>query len=104
MQGAPTLEDFCEVANDLYAEPTEERFYAVVNMARDLLQQAAARWGDGYKFGRGDAGVLLGLLTDCAAVLRTIDPEDSDEDGKLRDILDAIDKAQSLHRYYGALI
>lgn len=29
---APTLEDFCNAANDLYAAPTEERFYAVVNM------------------------------------------------------------------------
>lgn len=53
MNHAPTLGDFCEVANNLYADPTEGHFYAVVNLARELLAQASMRWDDGYKFARG---------------------------------------------------
>lgn len=48
--------------------------------------------------------VLLGLLTDCAAVLRTIDPDDSDEAERLADLLDAIDRAQAPSRHQGALL
>jgi hypothetical protein len=47
---------------------------------------------------RGENAVLLGLLADCAAVIRTIEGEDSDEAEKLRDLLTAIDKAQDPHR------
>ena len=52
----------------------------------------------------GERGVLLGLLTDCAAVLRTIDPDDSDEAEKLADLLGAIDRAQAPSRHKGALL
>lgn len=69
MKNAPTLEDFCEAANDLYAAPTEERFYVVVNLARDVIQTNQAKWDDGYKFGRSEVEKLqtaallaLGLL------------------------------------------
>lgn len=69
MKNAPTLEDFCEAANDLYAAPTEERFYVVVNLARDLIQSNQAKWDDGYRFGRSEVEKLqtaallaLGLL------------------------------------------
>lgn len=47
---APVLQDFCEAANDLYAEPTEAHFYAVVNLARELIAQASVRWDEGYQF------------------------------------------------------
>ena len=50
---------------------------------------------------RGESAVLLGLLTDCAAVLRTIEGEDIDEAEKLRDLLGAIDRAQEPHRHKG---
>jgi hypothetical protein len=59
------------------------------------------------KIGRrveGEHAVLLGLLTDCAAVLRTIDPDDSDEADKLADLLIAIDRAQAPSRHKGALL
>jgi hypothetical protein len=52
----------------------------------------------------GEHAVLLGLLTDCAAVLRTIDPGDSDEAEKLADLLSAIDRAQAPSRHQGALL
>ena len=53
---------------------------------------------------RGQAVVLLGLLIDCAAVLRTIDPDDSDEAEKLADLLEAIDRAIEPDRHKGALL
>lgn len=52
----------------------------------------------------GERAVLLGLLTDCAAVLRTIDPDDSDEAEKLTDLLGAIDRAIEPSRHQGALL
>lgn len=52
----------------------------------------------------GVNAVLLGLLTDCAAVLRTIEADDDTEAEKLRDLLDAIDRAQAPHRHKGALL
>lgn len=52
----------------------------------------------------GEKSVLLGLLTDCGAVLRTIDPENSDEAEKLADLLSAIDRAQAPTRHKGALL
>ena len=52
----------------------------------------------------GERAVLLGLLTDCAAVLRTIDPDDSDEAEKLAELLAAIDRAQAPSRHQGALL
>lgn len=51
-----------------------------------------------------NAFVLLGLLTDCAAVLRTIDPDDSDEAEKLAALLGAIDRAQAPSRHQGELL
>lgn len=48
---APTLEDFCNAANDLYAAPTEERFYAVVNLARESLILRGQAWDEGFAFG-----------------------------------------------------
>ena len=48
---APTLEDFCDAANDLYAAPTEERFLAVVNLARESLILRGQAWDEGFKFG-----------------------------------------------------
>lgn len=69
MKNAPTLQDFCEAANDLYAAPTEERFYSVVNLARDVIQSNQSKWDDGYRFGRAEVDTLrqsallaLGLL------------------------------------------
>lgn len=56
----PLLEDFCNLANALYAAPTEERFYAVVNLARELLAQSAARWDEGYKFANRPLRLLTG--------------------------------------------
>lgn len=53
---------------------------------------------------RGENAVLLGLLTDCAAVLRTIDPDDSDEAENLADLLGAIDGAIEPSRHKGALL
>ena len=53
---------------------------------------------------RGENAVLLGLLADCAAVLRTIEGEDIDEAEKLRDLLGAIDSAQEPRRHKGALL
>jgi hypothetical protein len=41
---------------------------------------------------------------DCAAVLRTIDPDDSDEAEKLADLLGAIDGAIEPSRHKGALL
>ena len=52
----------------------------------------------------GERAVLLGLLADCAAVLRTVDPDDSDEAEKLADLLGAIDRAQAQSRRQGALL
>jgi hypothetical protein len=52
----------------------------------------------------GENAVLLGLLTDCAAILRTIDPDDSDEAEKLAGLLGAIDRAQAPTRHQGALL
>jgi hypothetical protein len=49
---------------------------------------------------KGENVVLLGLLTDCAAVLRTIDPDDSDEAEKLAELLGAIDRAQAPTRHH----
>lgn len=48
---APTLEDFCDAANDLYAAPTEERFHAVVNLARESLILRGQAWDEGFAFG-----------------------------------------------------
>jgi len=53
---------------------------------------------------RGENAVLLGLLSDCTAVLRTIEGEDSDEAEKLRDLLTSIDRAHAPHRHQGALL
>ena len=52
----------------------------------------------------GEHAVLLGLLTDCAAVLRTIEPGDSDEAEKLASLLSAIDHAQAPSRHQGELL
>jgi hypothetical protein len=52
----------------------------------------------------GENAVLLGLLTDCAAILRTIDPDDSDDAEKLAGLLGAIDRAQAPTRHQGALL
>jgi len=53
---------------------------------------------------RGENAVLLGLLTDCAAVLRTIEADDTDEAEKLRHLLAAIDRAHDPQRHKGALL
>ena len=52
----------------------------------------------------GENAVLLGLLTDCAAVIKTIEGDGSDEAEKLRDLLAAIDRAQNPSRHKGALL
>ena len=52
----------------------------------------------------GEHAVLMGLLTDCAAVLRTIDPDDSDEADQLSALLGAIDRAQTPSRHKGPLL
>jgi len=53
---------------------------------------------------RGENSVLLSLLADCASVIRTIEPDDSDEGEKLRELLAAIDCAMDPHRHKGALL
>lgn len=53
---------------------------------------------------RGENAVLLGLLGDAAGVIRSIDPEDGDEAEQLREMLEAIDRAQDPHRHEGALL
>ncbi len=53
---------------------------------------------------KGERAVLAGLLRDCAAVLRTIDPDDSDEAERLADLLGAIDGAIEPSRHKGALL
>ena len=53
---------------------------------------------------RGENAVLLGLLGDAAGVIRSIDPEDSDEAEKLRELLAAIDRVQAPERHQGALL
>ena len=50
---------------------------------------------------RGSNAVLLGLLTDCNAVLRTIECDDSDEAEKLDALRSAIDRAQAPSRHQG---
>ena len=47
---------------------------------------------------------ILGLLTDCAAIIKTIEGEDSDEAEKLNDLLSAIDRALDPSRHKGALL
>jgi hypothetical protein len=70
---------------------------------KDLLILAAKACGIAHQWD-GERGVLMGLLTDCAAVLRTIDPDDSDEAERLTDLLGAIDRAQAPSRHQGALL
>ena len=58
----------------------------------------------GWQALAGENAVLLGLLTDCAAVIKTIEGEDSDEAEKLHDLLAAIDRAIDPSRHKGALL
>lgn len=51
-----------------------------------------------------DHAYALGLLTDCAAIIKTIEGEDSDEAEKLNDLLSAIDRALDPSRHKGALL
>lgn len=53
---------------------------------------------------RGENAALLGLLGDAAGVIRSIEPEDGDEAEQLREMLDAIDRAQDPHRHQGSLL
>lgn len=53
---------------------------------------------------RGESTVFIGLLVDCAAVIRTIEGENSDESDALHDLLDKIDMAIDSHRHRGTLI
>ena len=65
---APTLEDFCDAANDLYAAPTEERFLAVVNLARESLILRGQAWQEGFGFGTsGQRDELFRLRQQLAA-------------------------------------
>lgn len=52
----------------------------------------------------GENAVLLGLLTDCAAVIKTIEDENSDEAENLNDLLSAIGRAIEPSRHKGALL
>ena len=52
----------------------------------------------------GENAVLLGLLTDCAAVIKTIEGEDSNVAEKLADLLGAIDRAIEPTRHKGKLL
>lgn len=95
-KGAPTLEAFCNVANDLYAAPTEERFYAVVNMARELLAQASMRWDDGYQFGRSEVDALQAAN---AALVCAIDMiRETLDGGDVQDLRQIINAALAKHR------
>ena len=60
----PTLNDFANAANDLYAEPTEQHFYAVCNMARDLLALSSRKWDEGYNFARSAQDAEVSKLRD----------------------------------------
>lgn len=75
----PTLEDFCNAANDLYAAPTEERFIAVVSLARELLAQASARWDDGYQFAMSQH---TNPCQTCEALARTVMCDQTSSDAK----------------------
>lgn len=81
-------------AADMQGLSTE--FYA-------LLADRAAFREDANRL-TAERAVLLDLLTDCAAVLRTIDPDDSDEAETLADLLGAIDRAIEPSRHKGALL
>lgn len=78
---APTLEDFCDAANDLYAAPTEERFLAVVNLARESLILRGQAWDEGFAFGTSQfepmpvAWMTLGACTG-EPVFSTTPPDD----------------------------
>jgi hypothetical protein len=52
----------------------------------------------------GEKAVLLGLLTDCAAVIKTIEGEDDWVHEKLNSLLAAIDRAVEPSRHKGALL
>ena len=53
---------------------------------------------------RGQAVVLRRLLADCLSVLRSIEPDDTDEAERLADLLGAIDGAIEPSRHKGALL
>lgn len=95
-KGAPTLEDFCDVANDLYAAPTEERFYAVVNMARELQIQASMRWDDGYRFGRSEVAVLQDANTALVGAIDMI--RETLDGGNVQDLREIINAALAKYR------
>ena len=77
----------CDPRKMATSQSPEARTFAYQDARADILELD------------GERGVLLGLLTDCAAVLRTIDPDDSDEAEKLADLLGAIDRAQAPSRH-----
>jgi hypothetical protein len=53
---------------------------------------------------RGECSVLAGLLRDCDAVLATIEPEDTDEAGKLSNLRMALSYALDPHKREGTLL
>lgn len=95
-KGAPTLEDFCNVANDQYAAPTEERFYAVANMARELLAQASRRWDDGYQFGRSEVAALQAANVALVGAIDMI--RETLDGGDVQDLRQIINAALAKHR------
>lgn len=72
------------------------------------IEREKYAYRDGHHAGwlalAGENAVLLGLLTDCAAIIKTIAGEDSDEAEKLNDLLSAIDRALDPSRHKGALL
>ena len=53
---------------------------------------------------RGENAVLMGLLTDCAAVVRVVEADDTSESDALAELLRAIDHALSPSRHKGDLL
>lgn len=70
---------------------------------RTLLAALDEAQADAARF-NGENAVLLGLLTECNSVLRTIDPDDCDEAENLADLRHAIYCAQATGQHKGALL
>ena len=99
------LKEAADEITRLRAERDQLRQYldAAQRRGEELRAQVAALEVEVREIS-GGAGVYMSLLVDCIAVLHTIDPDDSDEAEKLRDLLDAIDRALEPTRHKGALL
>jgi len=92
---------------DVYLEDADESTCSMW-LTEGTNDREKYAYRDGHHAGwlalAGENAVLIGLLTDCAAVIKTIEGEDSDEAEKLRDLLAAIDRAIDPSRHKVALL